>query len=57
MTERTVELDLDIVRESKLSLLVSDGTTEAWIPKKYIDENADGTFTVAEWIARDRGLV
>lgn len=36
--------------------LVVDGTA-AWLPKSQVEDNGDGTFTMPEWLAKDKGLI
>lgn len=56
-----VDLDLEVVRESDDGVLVSDGDTEVWLPKReiiYDDTTHDAqTMQVPQWLAEDRGLV
>ncbi len=52
---------------SKKSVAVADGTTETfeglerekwfWLPRSQIEINDDGTVTMPEWLAVDKGLV
>jgi len=28
-----------------------------WLPKSQIEDNGDGTFTMPEWLAKDKGLI
>ena len=56
-----LELDLEIVRDSADGILVSDGDTEVWLPKReciFDDTTHDAqTMQVPRWLAVDRGLV
>lgn len=36
--------------------LVVDGTT-AWLPKSQVEDNGDGTFTMPEWLAKEKELI
>lgn len=29
----------------------------AWVPKSQVEDNGDGTFTMPEWLAMDKGLI
>lgn len=39
------------------ALRIYDGKTTAWVPKQYVEENDDGTFTMPEWLAREKGFI
>ena len=56
---RTVELELDIIYDNPggEAILVSDGDEEVWLPKSQISDNMDGTFTLPEWLAQEKGLI
>jgi hypothetical protein len=42
--------------ETELAYLVNDGERDYWLPKSMTERNADGTFTVPEWLAIERGI-
>lgn len=52
-----VDIDAEIIHETDLAFLLSDGTTETWVPKSQVEDNGDGTFTMPEWLAMDKGLI
>lgn len=64
MTSRRSDL-VDICVDQKYitakAVLVSDGTTEAWLPLAQVEikRNKDGTIavTLPEWLAKDKGLI
>lgn len=51
----------------KPSIAVADGSTEEvdgrtrekwfWLPRSQVEVNPDGTVTMPEWLALDRGLI
>lgn len=43
-------------RETDAALLVNDGTRDVWLPKKLTEDNGDGTFTIPEWLAIEKGI-
>lgn len=46
------------VNETEAAILVDHGGDEpAWFPKSVIEDNGDGTFTVPEWWAKEKGVV
>lgn len=34
-----------------------DGTKTEWVPKSQVEDNGDGTFTMPEWLAREKGFI
>jgi hypothetical protein len=43
--------------ETPAAWLLFDGTKEVWVPKSQVEENDDGTFTMPEWLAKEKGLI
>ena len=43
--------------ETANAFLVNDGDKDYWLPKSLTEYNNDGTFTVPEWLAVEKGLV
>lgn len=43
--------------ETDKALLLFDGDQEVWVPKSQVEDNGDGTFTMPEWLAIERGFV
>lgn len=61
--KKTVEVDVEVLRETMSAILVSDGgKQEVWIAKSQIidgdpEVGKHVTITIPEWIAREKGLV
>ena len=34
-----------------------DGAKTEWVPKSQVEQNDDGTFTMPEWLAKDKGFI
>ena len=43
--------------ETERAYLIFDGDNEVWLPKSQCERNSDGTFTLPEWLAREKGLL
>jgi hypothetical protein len=43
--------------ETEKAFLVTDGTKDYWLPKGMTENNGDGTFTIPEWLAVEKGIV
>lgn len=46
-----------LVRETDKAWLIDDGAQEVWLPKSQVEKNPDGTFTMPEWLATEKGLL
>lgn len=69
---KLVDIECAVVRRNQNSIVIRDGRTvnvpgangeviereiETILPIAHIEENDDGTITMPEWLAVDRGLV
>ena len=62
-----IEVACKIVRSTDKAVGVSDGTMDMdlgdrkekifWLPKSQIEINYDGTITMPEWLATEKGLI
>ena len=52
-----IEIAGDLRRETDKAFLIFDGDKEVWLPKSQVEDNGDGTFTLPEWLAMDKGLI
>jgi hypothetical protein len=43
--------------ETDKAFRLYDGKTTEWVPKRLVENNGDGTFTMPEWLAKDKGLI
>lgn len=61
----TIEFCGEVRRETEKAYLVYDGAHETWIPKSMIKSERivassrkdDRIFEIAEWLAREKGIV
>lgn len=51
------DLSAFVKAETEKAWLLFDGTKEAWVPKSQVEDNKDGTFTMPEWLAVDKGFL
>lgn len=52
-----VEIAAELRHETERALLIYDGSEQIWLPKSLVEDNMDGTFTMPEWLAKDKGLI
>lgn len=54
---KLTDIAAQLRHETDRAYLISDGATEVWLPKSQAERNDDGTFTLPEWLAREKGLI
>jgi hypothetical protein len=51
------DLAAEIKGETDRAWRLFDGTKTEWVPKSQVQDNGDGTFTMPEWLAKEKGFV
>lgn len=51
-----VDLELTVLVETTAAYRVTDGTKTVWIPKSQCERDGD-TFTMPEWLGKEKGLI
>lgn len=69
MKKELIEISAVIRHETNNAYLLYDGRTETkkgetvpseirtWVPKSMVEDNGDGSFTMPEWLALDKGFI
>lgn len=69
MAERLTDISAIIRHETDAAYLLYDGRSEikkgdtipselrVWVPKSKVEDNEDGTFTMPEWLAMEKGFI
>ena len=58
MSQDLYDFAAELVRETDLAVLLDCGEAHPiWFPKSLTEDNGDGTWTVPEWLAEDKGIV
>lgn len=53
-----VDVAGELRRETEKAFLIFDGLKEVWLPKSQVEHSPqDGTFTMPEWLAMEKGLI
>lgn len=52
-----IEIAAEVRGESDKALRLHDGTRTEWVPKSQVHDNRDGTFTMPEWLAQEKGFI
>lgn len=54
---RLTEVAAQIRHETEKAYLLFDGAREEWVPKSVVENNNDGTFTMPEYLAKQKGFI
>lgn len=52
-----VDIAAEIRAETDLAWRLHDGVETEWVPKSQVEDNGDGTFTMPEWLATEKGFL
>lgn len=55
--DETFEIDGVAEAETDLAICVFDGERSVWLPKQFVTDNGNGTFTIPAWLAEQKGFV
>jgi hypothetical protein len=36
---------------------IDDGRVQEWVPKSQVERNDDGTWTMPDWLAKEKGFI
>ena len=54
---RLTDIAAEIKGETEKAFRLFDGAKTEWVPKSQCEDNGDGTFTMPEWLAKDKGFI
>lgn len=54
---KLTDIAAELRHETERAYLIFDGAQEVWLPKSQAERNSDGTFTLPEWLAKEKGLI
>lgn len=52
-----IDIAAELRAETEKAFRLFDGKTTQWVPKSQVERNDDGTFTMPEWLAHDKGFI
>lgn len=52
-----IDIAAEVKGESEKAFRLYDGARTEWVPKSQVERNDDGTFTMPEWLAKDKGFI
>lgn len=57
MSDRLVDIECEVKGETDRAFRIYDGDKTEWVPKSQVERNDDGTFTMPEWLAKEKGFI
>ena len=55
--QELVDIAAELMGETDRAFRIFDGDRTEWLPKSQVERNDDGTFTMPEWLAKDKGFI
>ena len=62
--DKLVDIAAELRHETDKAYLLFDGSKNIdgtnrveWVPKSQVEANGDGTFTMPEWLAEEKGFI
>lgn len=52
-----IEIAGELRIETDKAFQIYDGKKTEWVPKSQVENNGDGTFSMPEWLALDKGFI
>jgi hypothetical protein len=56
MPEKLFDIAAEVRGETDKAWRLFDGKVTEWVPKSQVEDNRDGTFTMPEWLAKEKGF-
>lgn len=57
MNAKLTDIAAEIKGETDKAYRLFDGAKTEWVPKSQVEDNNDGTFTMPEWLAQEKGFI
>lgn len=55
--DRLTDIAAEVRGETDKAIRLFDGDKTEWLPKSQVEDNGDGTFTMPEWLAKEKGFI
>jgi hypothetical protein len=52
-----IDIAAEVRGKTEKAWRLFDGKTTEWVPKSQVEQNDDGSFTMPEWLAKDKGFI
>ncbi len=58
MSDKLIDVEAELRHTTdKGGMLLHNGDKGEWFPKSLVEDNGDGTFTMPEWLAMEKGFI
>lgn len=54
---KLVDIAGELRGETDKAYRIYDGKTTEWVAKSLVEQNDDGTWTMPEWLAKEKGFI
>jgi hypothetical protein len=54
---KLIDIEGELRGETDKAFRIYDGKRTEWVPKKDVQRNDDGSFTMPEWLAFEKGFI
>lgn len=54
---RLIDIAAELKGETDKAWRIYDGSRTEWVPKSQVEQNDDGTYTMPEWLAQEKGFI
>lgn len=54
---KLIDIAAELKGETGKAYRIYDGSPTEWVPKSQVEQNDDGTFTMPEWLAQEKGFI
>jgi hypothetical protein len=54
---KLIDVAAELRGETDRAMRLFDGERSEWVPKSQVEDNGDGTFTMPEWLAQEKGFI
>lgn len=55
--KQLADVEAEIIHQTDAAFLLYDGKVKEWVPKSQVEDNGDGTFTMPERVAKEKGFI
>ncbi len=57
MKKELIDIAAELKVETEKAYRIFDGSKTEWVPKSQVERNDDGSFTMPEWLAKEKGFI
>lgn len=54
---KLIDIAAELKGETDKAWRIYDGSRTEWVPKLQVEQNDDGTYTMPEWLAQEKGFI